>query len=271
MSKKKVAHNGDDWAPFDDTPQDLQDSQDLQGSQDKQRPPGVESQFDRGGAEPLSLSLPKYVEWAIQYTDSDSDLEESMHGEQWHSPMFAFTRLCRAHPAIAELSDVEAMQTVEKVLCGLPSRQRLTPRADPWQRAFPFAGDADDIKRDFMSSWISVRFVPFRDILGSAAELAKRNLLASSQDRGKLYRQFISLAGALQVLMGNRPIMLPTRKVALLLGCNPRTVSDLRKFAIQDRLLVVTQPHSFQSSRQSKNMATEFHFAIERFNIPDKP
>jgi hypothetical protein len=160
------------------------------------------------------------------------------------------------------------MQTVEKVLCGLPSR--LTPRADPWQRAFPFAGDVEDIKRDFMSSWLSVRFVPGRDILGSAAELAKRNLLASSQDRGKLYGQFISLAGALQLLMGDKPIMLPIRKVALILGCNPRTVSDLRKFAIQDRLLVVTQPHSFQSPLRHKNMATEFHFAIERFKIPDK-
>ncbi len=67
--------------------------------------------------------------------------------------------------------------------------------------------------------------------------------------------------------MGDVPILLPTRRVALLLGCNQRTVSDLRKFAIADGLLVIIEPHRF--STEGKSRATKFHFAIERFNKRD--
>jgi hypothetical protein len=163
---------------------------------------------------------------------------------------------------------VEAMKAVEKVLDRLPFHDPIET-LDPWKRAFPLAGDADAIKLDFMSSWLSVRCIPFHDILGSAAVLAKRKSWQCTPDRGPLFTRFISLAGELQLLMKGRPIMLPTRKVALHLGCSARTVTTLRRLAIQDKLLVVTQRHHFQSS--GKRMATEFHFAIEQFNLGEKP
>ena len=264
----------DDDDPFgpgaDHTPQGLQGSHGFQGFQGSQRSTGVESQgFDDPPSNLLNLSLSKFVVWAIKNTESESE-DRYEPDQQWHSPMFAFTRLCRAHPDIAGLSDVEAMKTVEKVLDKLPfSLTDPIETLDPWKRHFPLAGDADEIRLNFMSAWTAVRCVPYHDVLGSAAELAKKRLWRWTPDRGPLFTRFISLAGELQLSMKDRPIMLPTRRVAMLLGCNQRTVSDLRRLAIQDRLLVVTQTHSFRSS--GKRMATEFHFAIERFNFGEKP
>jgi hypothetical protein len=273
MSRKKVAQERDFLDPFGEqanhTPQDLQDSQDSHDSQDSQGLSGVESQgFDDPDLRYLKQTLAKYVPWAIRHTVNESGEEAYDPDQPWHSPMFAFTRLCRAHPDIRESSDVEAMKAVEKVLDKLPFQDPIET-LDPWERAFPFAGDTDAIKLDFMSSWISVRCIPGYDILGSAAVLAKRRSWKSAKERGPLFTRFISLAGELQLLMRNRAIMLPTRRVALHLGCNQRTVSDLRRLAIKDGLLVVTQSHHFQSS--GKRMATEFHFAIEQFNFGEKP
>jgi hypothetical protein len=250
-------------------PQGSQGSQGSHGFQGSQRSTGVESKsgFDDPPSNLLNLSLSKYLVWAIKSTESESE-DRYDPDEQWHSPMFAFTRLCRAHPDIADLSDVEAMKAVQKVLEKLPYRDPIET-LEPWQRHFPLAGDADAIKLNFMTAWTAVRCVPFHDVLGSAAELAKKRTWNPTPDRGPLFTRFISLAGELQLSMKDRPIMLPTRRVAMLLGCSPRTVSSLRTLAIKDRLLVVTQPHSFRSS--GKRMATEFHFAIERFNFGEKP
>jgi hypothetical protein len=273
MSGKKIPHERYSSDPFAEHPnhftQGLQGSQGSHGSQGSQGYTGVETQgFDDPDLRYLNQTFPKYVEWAIRHTVNESEEEAYDPDQQWHSPMFAFTRLCRAHPDIRSLSDVEAMKAVEKVLDKLPLHDPITT-LDPWERAFPLAGDTDAIKLNFMSAWSVVRCIPFHDIFGSAAELAKGKSWRSAKDRGPLFTRFITLAGELQLLMGNRPIMLPTRRVALHLECSPRTVTDLRRLAIKDGLLVVTQSHSFRSSGKSR--ATEFHFAIEQFNLGENP
>jgi hypothetical protein len=209
-------------------------------------------------SELLLLPAAKFVESAIQYTAGLADTELE-HDEDWNSPMFAFARLCKAHPALTNLSDVDAMRTVENIMLTLGDSL-----GDPWATHFPVAGDPDDVRADFMSSWISVKWIPFHDALSNATRLAQKQPLQSSQDRGDLYRRFISLAGALQFLVGDeKSICLPTRRLAAILKCDQRTVSRLRKFAIADGLLTMTKAHSFHSSGKSK--ATEFKFASERF------
>jgi hypothetical protein len=65
--------------------------------------------------------------------------------------------------------------------------------------------------------------------------------------------------------MSKKAILLPTRTVANLLDCDQRTVSRLRKLAIQDGLLTIVKGHSFRSTGMSE--ATEFRFAIEMFPV----
>ncbi len=117
-----------------------------------------------------------------------------------------------------------------------------------------------------MVSWDAVRHVPFHDVLSNALRLADNKPLKPPTERGKLYQRFISVAGWLQVLLSGKPILLPTRKVAALLGCDQRTVSRMRKLGVKDKLLVPVKEHCYRPAG-GKSEATEFRFAIERYPV----
>jgi hypothetical protein len=182
--------------------------------------------------------------------------------DNWRSPMFQFARFCKAHPDLSDRSDHEAMRKVEKAMRKFDDLPR---GANPWEFYFPYADadDPDSARLDFMASWVSIRHVPFSDVLSNAMRLAKGEPLRPKCDRGELYARFVSFAAWLQFLMGDSDIWLPTRKFAEFLSCDQRTVSRLRKLAIRDGLLTIVKPHCFRSSGRSE--ATSFRFAIERF------
>ncbi len=107
------------------------DSEDCKDLEDLERHIGSRTASRYDDDDPallLSLSLPKYLEWAVKYTEWESE-DKYEHGEQWHSPMFAFTRLCKAHPALAGLDDVAAIKTVDKALREMLGNE---PHVDPW-------------------------------------------------------------------------------------------------------------------------------------------
>jgi len=246
-----------------DAPQDNQDSQDPY---DLYR----QTKNNNGSSRALSrnlLSLPleEYLKITIEFC---RQLREEQSEDAWRSPLFNFARFCKAHPTIADLPDDEAMQLVEEVM----STYFDVPRGvDPWEYFFPEGEDGeilsgDDSRIDFMSSWASVRHVPFRDALHSAFRLAEQRPLVAPRRRAKLYDQFISLAVWLQRLRCEYVIYLPTRAIAELLDCDQRTVSRLRKLAVQDGLLRIVREHRFRSTGKSE--ATEFRVAIERFEDP---
>jgi hypothetical protein len=234
-------------------PQDAQDSQDFQ---DSQRNTGTIIGFPCANSEnilsqPLSVYLRQVFEYSETLKEDDTD--------SWHSPVFFFARFCKAHPSIIDLPDDKAMQVVEKVM---RSWDDLPRGRDPWEYYFD-SGDADSAQIDFMTSWTSIRNIPFHDTVQNARRLARQVPLKAAHRRGNLYDRFISLAGWLQRLMHGKGIYLPTRTVAELLNCDQRTVSRLRKLAIQDGLLHKVKEHSFRSTGKSE--ATVFQFALERF------
>lgn len=247
-----------------DAPQDAQDSQDSQDCQDLNR----QTESDNGSSlavsrELLTLPLKEYVIIVLQFC---AELAASEPEEVYRTPLFNFARFCKAYPSVADLPDYEAMQKIEETMREL----NIVPvSADPWEFLFPEdqhgnAIDGEFARLDFMSSWLSVRHIPFRDALQKAFGLSEANLLQPAHERGNLYRRFISLAGWLQALRAEHNIYLPSRIIGGLLSCDQRTVSRLRKLAIQDGLLKVVKGFKFRSLGKSE--ATEFRFAIGRFS-----
>jgi hypothetical protein len=138
------------------------------------------------------------------------------------------------------------------------STWRDTDQSNPWS----YVSDENDpeIPRlDFMNSWAKVRHVPFSTPLENAFRLATENPLQPPHNRGRLYKEFVSIAGWLQKLRPGEVIFLPVRAVGELLSCNPATVSNLRELAMRDGLLTVSKEHSF-----ARRQATEFRFDLGR-------
>jgi hypothetical protein len=246
-----------------DAPQDAQDPQDFQDPQGSKR----QTENDNGSSlalsrEVLNLSLQEYVGIVLKFCD---ELRASEPIEAWRSPLFNFTRFCKAHPSIGDLPEDEAMQRVERSLCEIG---RLPEANDPWEYFFPedengetISGDVARI--DFMNSWVSIRHIPFQDVVQRASRLAAMNPLRPPRERGDLYARFVSLAGWLQVLRSDSSIYLPTRMIGDLLSCDQRTVSHLCKFAVRDGLLTIVKEFKFLS--RGKSEAREFRFAVEQF------
>ena len=175
--------------------------------------------------------------------------------------MFPFARFCKAHPAIKALADDKAARAVEEVMLIWDDRPKFRC---PWEHYFPDANGADAARLDFMVSWNSVRHIPFAEPLRNALRLADEKQLKPPGTRGELYQRFVSLAGWLQVLTKEKSIFLPTRTIGELLGCEPTTVSRLRRLAVKDGLLSEVKRHRFRSD--GKSQATEFRFHVDRFD-----
>lgn len=245
-----------------------QDSQEFQDSHRLSRPTRLSStskekqraQFSTSEKGPASLLPGQFdlSEWVKHGYDSHTE-QPGSEWDHWHSPLFYFARFVKAHPDVTELSDYEAAKQIEDLM-----RQWLPPgeASNPWEHFFAeVSGDGEAARLDFMTSWNAVRHVPFHDVLSNALRLADEKPLVPPHERGRQYQRFISLTGWLQVLLPGKPILLPTRKLDALLGCDQRTVSRLRKLAVQDRLLVIVKQHSYRAG--AKSAATEFRFAIE--------
>jgi hypothetical protein len=125
-----------------------------------------------------------------------------------------------------------------------------------------------------------LREIPTRDILGGeqppgrdplkiAVERARREPLELRNERPEKYAKFISIAGWLQVEMGDHHIMLPVEALGKVLGVSPRMVSGYRKLAIKERylreLVSYVPPGAGEPGR-----ATEFVFDVTRWKILSK-
>ena len=194
------------------------------------------------------LPLPDCVSWAVNnYLDFDE-------GEAWQSPLWSFVRIVKGHPDLIGLRSKAALQAVERILKG-----RLT--GDAWMRHFHL--EREDAQVEFMGCWEKIRFVPGWDPLEQAVQRAKQMQLIPPTERTDGYVRFVSIAGWLQVTMGNRNIMLPCEKLSEYLQCKPMTISRYRRWAIEDELLTQVKEHRFKPGGGGE--ATEFRFATSRY------
>jgi hypothetical protein len=126
---------------------------------------------------------------------------------------------------------------------------------------------AEDIYFEFVSNWDAVRYRVGETPLENAVVKADAFPLTPQRATGRRaflvgYGRFVSIAGWLQVTMGNRSILLPVDMLARILHVVPMTISRYRKAAVKDGLLRVVCAHVY-----SKGQATEFRFNVAAFPV----
>ncbi len=209
---------------------------------------------------PSTLPFPVYLARAVQ--------EYRRHVEEDGPPewqvLFYFVRLVQGHPAMAGRSGKEAFRAVCEVMRSW-SRRKGIPASQGWQHWLDV--DCDDAETVFLDAWDKVRYLPGRNPLRNALERAEQNPIILPEEladkRPDVYPRFVSLAGWLQVVMGDQPIKLPVREVGELLRILPMTVSRLRKFAVKDGFLKEIKPHRYAGKRGAGE-ATSFRFDVSR-------
>jgi hypothetical protein len=214
-------------------------------------PPGI----------PLTLPFPEYLGWAIQ--EFRRHLEQDFPPE-WQG-LFYLVRLVKSHPSMTRKTAEQAFREVDSVVRSWHKGKRAT---DAWQQ---YVGERrDDAEATFLDAWEKVRNLLGRSPLENALEQAERCPLIVGQDkliqRPEKYALFVSMAGWLQVAMGDRNIALPCREIGDLLDVDKMTVSRYRKWAVQDGYLKEMNPARFAGKR-GQGKATEFRFNVAKFSI----
>jgi hypothetical protein len=123
--------------------------------------------------------------------------------------------------------------------------------------------DLDEELLDVILSEIErVRFAKGEGPLEWAAAMSCQYPLSDPEDlRLEKYNKFLSIAGWLQVLCGDKPIVLPVQKLASELGVTAQMVSHWRRRAQGQGVL--SEVARYVAHKQ----ATRFRFAVERFSI----
>ncbi len=207
--------------------------------------------------------------------------------QEWQSPVWKFAWLLRGHSEMGKYRDkpVKAVLLVEGVFASW-SRYQKSAGKEP---LFGFDADCDcwkewwnepmvDARSTFLDAWSKARFTPGQGPLQQAHAEARRmrlllpdELLEIRPARGKGnrdetdYEFFISIAGHLQVIMGDRNIALPCRAIGELLSVSRMTVSRYRAWGIEDKFLVVAKAHKFRS--RGRGDATEFRFDVSLCDV----
>jgi len=164
--------------------------------------------------------------------------------------LFSFVRALKGHKAMKGCSAEDAY---EKVLA-------LHLR-DPEEIVVPGTViDEEDAEVAFHLMWERVRFPMGTDPVEVACGLAGQGLLRTRKARPGRYPTFLTVAALLQLQRREQPILLPARKLAARMKCQPVTISSWTGWAIDDGVLVKTKAHVFRSTGGSK--AAEYVFGL---------
>jgi hypothetical protein len=210
---------------------------------------------------PSSLPLAGYLVEALK--EAGRRLDDQA---EWQSEGFYFVRLVKAHPDMVRKDADQAVALVDKTMAKLVKQLPAKERFDPWEHYLGVG--KEDVYAEFYDQWDKIRHLPGFSPLANALEMAKRRPLSVLAEHKRAfaanYEVFISLAGWLQVDMGDTPILLPVEQVAELLGVTPKSVSRYRQWAVADGYLRELREAQFGGPGQD-GRATEFVFDIARW------
>lgn len=172
------------------------------------------------------------------------------------SPIFTFTRALR--------SKLDETTTIDQVW---PTLARIVSRCGGWPLNFPGVADERDAFAAISEAWERIRYREGAGPLENALVKAVAKPLGVPRgDRAPGFNEFISLCAWLQVTVGNKPICLPCKKIAELLGVAPITISTWRRWAVLDNYLVQVREHAFRKAG-TLTRATEFRFDVSRWDL----
>lgn len=274
--------DGNDASP--NVTQELQETQDTQESQrtsgkykEPHRVRGVEEKLtpqqirERTFHTELSAGIPSSLPFdsfvALAITECGAAKREGRF-PGWQSSLFYFMRLLKVHPSMEKIEPAKALKKVESTLV---IWQHLIPphlHGDGWRHWFSVGHD--DAVAEFYDAWDKIRYLPGFSPLDNAIELARRKPLTTHDENRKArppqYQLFISIAGWLQIGMGNKNILLPVHDLAARMGVEPMTITRYRKWAKEDGFLFEKKAHKFRSKGEG-GRATEFRFDVSRWPI----
>jgi|SRR5215469_14182693 len=196
----------------------------------------------------LDPELEIYLRDAWRY--NEEHYEEPAYGQPFRSPLFLFVRAVRAHPSLGRLPALTAAEAVEQYLAHWGDGN-----GDPWQAAFP---KSDDPRTEFVDTWEKIKW-PHAEV-ERALQAVKTLPLRPKRSYSPKYAEFVSVAGHLQRNIEG-PILLPCRKFAEALGCEPMTISRYRTLATKDGIIRMER-----RGRKHHREADEFSFNLERFD-----
>jgi hypothetical protein len=203
----------------------------------------------------------------------------------WQSVIFKFVWLLSGHPRMEKFltNGQKALNEIEPYLHSWTSARRKRGEQPPYGLSGDvwydwFAIPTPDARAEFIDLWSKIRYrpghTPLQQAFDSARKLRlivpddireRRPCCASKQRDESDYEFFIGLAGHLQVVMGDKPILLPCREVAEILRVSPITISRYRNWAQADGFLKLTKIHSFRS--KGRGEASEFLFNTAMYRI----
>ena len=166
---------------------------------------------------------------------SRKDAEETKEAGRWKTSTWEFTRLCRTYPKLAGLTANQAYKCI------------------PWDYT---DYDGDEILM-FVTEWDEVRVPTGKNPLLVALELSKQRPLITDQ-RFKNYALFVSMCGYLQKQLGDNDIFLPVELLGHLIKVSPRIISNYRKIACKEKILVETQ-------KWTRRLAARYRFNMDSF------
>ena len=162
------------------------------------------------------------------------------HGGRY-SAMFFFVRDLMGTKYLSGITDPEVV--MEKI-------SRAFPRRHPEDMNYVWDllgfGELDDPSMEFIETWDSIKFPAHLSPLVLAFNLAIENPL-SPVDGEKWtsaeFGRFISLAGWLQVVVGDEDIFLPVEQVGKYLKLSAMCISRHRSYAQKKGFLTLTEEH----------------------------
>lgn len=240
---------------------------------------------------PWKLPWKEFVRWAMD--DNEAKMDEARAEGKWLSALFHFVRYVKSYLASQDgtITAAKAWRRVDKTLHDLGKEDpnmaeffdslpvEWSRKDQPWFfyfDGFDHAGVThDDAKIEFLSTWEKgFRYEAGYDPLPLAFKLAREKPLTTtrSKEDPELYQEynwFVSIAGHLQVAMGDRNILLPVEKLGQMmwpkvpLAAAKMRVSRFRKMAeeVDKYITKVRRGHS-QSGK-----ADEFRFDVSRFQL----
>jgi hypothetical protein len=215
---------------------------------------------------PSSLPFEAYLPLAVdEYERHEREDEQA----GWTTPLFYFVRLIKAHPTAGKASVQAVLAEIERVMVGWRHGLSREKRAlhDAWLAWLEVS--REDAHAEFFGAWEKVRYLPGRSPLANALEQAERFPSFGLRPEVKAkrppgYERFISLAGWLQVGMGNSYILLPVEEVAEVLEVKTATVSRYRRWAVEDGYLKEVEGYE-RPGKGHKGKATVFRFDVTKF------